>query len=130
MMGAVFCDECGKALNPNDDSVYYGAGVYCSEHMPEDAEDWCGECGAHMNRYQAQTDVEAQALALVNRARSHTADLFENLIDADADTLRGVWIELGHIAHYANLAKAELQILAVNRQVAATVLAEGDQDND
>jgi hypothetical protein len=34
----LFCDECGKPLNPSDDGVYHesgdSCGAYCPEHHP------------------------------------------------------------------------------------------------
>lgn len=41
---AVYCDECGTPLSPNDESIYYGGGAYCPEHMPDDAGADCDHC--------------------------------------------------------------------------------------
>ena len=40
----VLCDECGKALNPNDDRIYYGRGAYCPDHHPDPEGTTCPEC--------------------------------------------------------------------------------------
>jgi hypothetical protein len=128
----MFCDECGVALNPNDDSIFYGGGTYCAEHHPDPNGERCGECGAHPERYEAPDDAASLALRLIDKGAAGgpdallkeiteisdadlraAADYMVMLSSAAGATARAANMELGERAYQAKIDKAaELGALA------------------
>lgn len=118
---AVYCDECGTPL-PAKDRYRVGGGYMCDEHRPDDADDWCFECGQHLHWYQAGGDLASEALQVISRIETHTPAEARAHLDAKTDAeLMELGTELQRLAHMAEIAKSEIHIVLVGRQAAALV---------
>ena len=87
-MPAVYCDECGIALNPNDDDIYTPTGgALCEKHRPAGG-------------FKEYADLEQENAALLQVARRALADLVGVMpeFEPSGDRRHPAWVTIAELA--------------------------------